>query len=279
MLDLPSMVRKMDDMGVERVVLIPTMNDPLPEVPEGLMTVMRGLMCSPLHGLARRIQDRYYTRDGHLKLDGKVYEIYDRPDNATVARALTEHPDKFYGWIFLNPRAYDDPVAELEKWRSTPGYVGVKLHPHWHRYPLRDALPIARRCEELEMPMLVHLGYGESGAWQVLTDTCPRLRLLFAHAAIPFYGRMWEAIRDNPNLFVDVSSPYLSERLVRRAVKVVGPHRVLYGTDAPYGFHESDHSYDYGRIKGWVHRLPCRAAEIDRVLGGNVLELLSGQVS
>jgi predicted TIM-barrel fold metal-dependent hydrolase len=61
---------------------------------------------------------------------------------------------------------------------------------------------------------------------------------------------------------------------VREAVRAVGPQRVLYGTDAPYGS-TSDDGYDYSEILGWVQRLPCRATEIDRMLGGNVLELLT----
>jgi len=275
-LDVPAMVGKLDAMGVDKVVLIPTMNDPLPETPELLMSVFRGLMCSPLHSLARALNSLFYTDEGNLKLRGVVYEIYARPDNEPVARAIAADPDRFLGWIFLNPSLRDpDPLDELERWRQVPGFVGVKLHPHWHGYPLRDALPIARRCEQLRMPILVHLGFGDRGRWQELTDACPKLRLLFAHAGMPHFGRMWPAIRDNPNLHVDLSSPYLNERLVRRAVKVVGPHRALYGTDAPYGFHEADHSYDYGHIKGWVHRLPERAGDIDRVLGDNVVALLS----
>ncbi|HTM22847.1 MAG TPA: amidohydrolase family protein, partial [Kofleriaceae bacterium] len=151
----------------------------------------------------------------------------------------------------------------------------VKLHPFWHRYPVRDLIPIARRCEELKLPVLIHLGDRDSGDWQVLTDACPQLRIIFAHAGMPHFDRMWGRVRQRPNLYVDLSSPYLSERLIRDAVGALGPRRALYGTDAPYGFPAADHSYDYGAIKRWVERLPGRATEIDRMLGGNVEELLA----
>jgi predicted TIM-barrel fold metal-dependent hydrolase len=61
---------------------------------------------------------------------------------------------------------------------------------------------------------------------------------------------------------------------VRAAVKALGPERCLFGTDAPYGFHEPDGSYDYGEILGWVERLPISAAAREKVLFGNALELL-----
>lgn len=275
MLEPAPLLAKMNDADIERVILIPTMNDPLPETPRALLAILRALMSSPCHPLARRLNDAFYTPEGHLRLKGSVYEIYPRPDNASVAEMLAAHPDRFLGWIFLNPKLPEDQLEELERWRQVAGFVGVKLHPHWHRYRLEDALPIARRCEDLELPVLIHLGFGDHGNWQLLASQCPRLKLIFAHAGIPHYRRMWDQIAANPNLHIDLSSPYLSERLVRKAVAAVGPERAIYGTDAPYGFHQQDDSYDYGAIKGWVERLPRRGGEIDRIFGGNVLRLLS----
>lgn len=273
MLQVPAMLRLMDQRGVDRVVLIPCMNDPLPHTPKALLWVVRRLLCSPLHGIARAISDRTLDPQGDLRLSGKTYRIYSRPDNATVAAVLAAHPQRFLGWIFLNPRL-SDHLEELERWRIIPGFVGVKLHSHWHDWPIEDALPIARRCEQLKLPILIHLGFGERGKWQVLANACPSLRLVFAHAGIPHFQRMWHDIRADPRLFLDVSSPYLDESVVREAVRAVGPQRVLYGTDAPYGS-TGDDGYDYSEILGWVQRLPCRSTEIDRMLGGNVLELLT----
>lgn len=277
MLQVPKMLAQMNERGVDRVVLIPCMNDPLPHTPKALLWAVRRLLCSPLHRAAAAIHRSTMDKEGHLRLSGKQYRIYSRPDNATVAEALAAHPDRFLGWIFLNPRL-PDHMEELERWRQVPGFVGVKLHPHWHDWEIEAALPIARRCEELSLPILIHLGFGRGGRWQVLADACPKLRLVFAHAGIPHFARMWHGIAADRRLFLDVSSPYLDEALVRDAVRAVGPERVLYGTDAPYGFVGKEHEgYDYGAILGWVQRLPNRAPEIDRMMGGNVLELLALQ--
>ena len=148
MLDVPAMIAQLDARGVDKVVLIPTMLDPLPATPEILLAALRRIMMSRAHPLARRINDLTLTRDGDLRLGRRIYQIYSRPDNETVARAITAHPDRFLGWIFLNPRA-GVGLDELEHWRATPGFLGVKLHPHWHGWDIHAALPIARRCEEL----------------------------------------------------------------------------------------------------------------------------------
>ena len=273
MLAVPAMLAQMDARGIRQVALIPCMNDPLPETPARLLAVVRRLMRSPCHPLARVIAEATITDGGDLRLGGKVHAIYPRPDNASVAEVVRAHPDRFLGWIFLNPRAAVG-LDELERWRGVAGMIGVKLHPHWHGWPLVDAIPIARRCEELGMPVLLHLGFGDRGDWRVLTAAAPRLRLIFAHAGIPHYDRIWGAIRADRRLALDVSSPYLDEALVRDAVAAVGPERVLYGTDAPYGFHDPDGGYDYGAIRGWVERLRLPARDIDRVLSGNALTLL-----
>ncbi|HVV84862.1 MAG TPA: amidohydrolase family protein [Kofleriaceae bacterium] len=282
MLDLPAMIRRLDAHGIDRVVLIPAMNDPLPETPARLLAAVRWLLRSPCHPIGRLVNEAVMTDEGDLRLGGRVHAIYPRPDNAAVARAIAAHPERFLGWIFLNPRA-GVGLAELERWRGVAGFVGVKLHPHWHGWAIEEALPIARRCEELGLPILIHLGFGARGQWRVLADACPRLRLVFAHAGMPHLDRMWGAIRGDARLWLDVSSPYLDEALVRDAVAAVGPERVLYGTDAPYGFHADDGDashevgggYDYGAIRGWCERLPVASGAIDRVLGGNVERLLA----
>src|SRR5688572_19118155 len=75
-LDVPVMLRKLDAAGIDQVVLIPTMNDVLPETPRGLLAFVRQLIDSPLHDVARRINDALMTPDGHLKLRGQIVHIY-----------------------------------------------------------------------------------------------------------------------------------------------------------------------------------------------------------
>lgn len=275
MFEVEPMRAQMAAHGVDKVVLIPTMNDPLPETPAGLLSAVRALMCSPVYSLADLI-NRAVMKDGNLKLKGKIYEIYTKPDNAQVAEVLRAHPDLFLGWIFLNPRATGNALDELEEWRTVPGYVGVKLHPHWHGWHIEEGAPIFARCEELGLPVLIHLGFGKKGDWRQIAERFPRLRVLFAHAGMPHFPRLWHKMNDYPNLYFDLSSPYLDEALVRRAVEAVGPRRTLYGTDAPYGFHV-DHDpsrYDYGHIKGWVERLPVSSSDVEGVLGANAGEFL-----
>ena len=275
MLELDRIVAKMDEVGVDRIALIPTMNDVLPETPDRLLAAMRVLMRrKATRGVAEAVHRALLTPGGNLRLEGKVYEIYPRPDNASVAEVLRAHPDRFLGWIFLNPRRDPSVLSELERWRALPGFVGVKLHPHWHDYTTDRLDPILRRCEELGMPVLIHLGFRARGDFRHMATRYPKLTIISAHAGFPFFDDLWVHAADLPNLFVDLSSPYISERLARACVAAMGPERCLYGTDAPYGFHADDGSYDYGEIRGWVERLPIPATKIEEVLGGTFARLV-----
>jgi uncharacterized protein len=276
MLDVDRVLAKMDAAGVDRVALIPAMNDPLPETPERLLTVVRALIQSqPGRWVAEALHRLTLTRDGHLRLGAKVHAIYAQPDNAAVAAVVAAHPTRFLGWIFLNPRT-GDALEELERWRSVPGLFGIKLHPHWHDYRTDLLDPILTRAEELSMPVLIHLGFRQRGDYRAICRRFPRLVVIAAHAGFPFFAELWSHARELPNLNVDLSSPYLDEELVRATVARIGPERCLYGTDAPYGFHGDDGSYDYGAIRGWVERLPVSTAARELIFQGNFRRVLDG---
>ncbi len=274
MLDLDPMLERMDAAGVDRVALIPCMNDPLPHTPERLLSAMRVAMQSaPGRLLAEGVHRALLTRDGDLKLSGAVYKIYPRPDNAAVVQASRRHPARFYGWMFLNPRDTPGVLDELEQLRAEPSMIGIKLHPHWHDYRTEILGPLLARAEELSLPVLIHLGFRKRGDVRHIAETYPRLRIIAAHAGFPFYKRLWGWSRAHKNIYVDLSSPYIDERLARRAVAAMGPQRCLYGTDSPYGFEADDHLYDYTHIRGWIDRLPITQAQRDQILGHNFVEL------
>jgi predicted TIM-barrel fold metal-dependent hydrolase len=274
-LDAEHVLAKMDGAHVDKVVMIPSMLDPLPGTPERLLAIMRRASRTVLgRVLVEATHRALLTPEGDLRLDGKVIGIYDRPDNASVARLVADHPGRFLGWIFLNPRNNPRVLDELEEWRAVPGMIGVKLHPHWHDYRTELLGPILRRVEELGLPIMIHLGFRRRGDFRAICGMFPRLRVIAAHAGFPFYDDLWAYKDAYPNLHVDLSSPYIDEPLSRAAVAAMGPERCLFGTDAPYGFHEGDGSYDYGEIRRWIERMPVSAAMRDRMLGGNFCELV-----
>ena len=275
-LDVPSALRKMDAAGVTKVGLIPAMNGALPEesgMTDILLSIMRRLMNGPARPLAELVH-RGTMVDGGVRIGKDFVEIFQMPDNDKVARVVEAHPERFFGWIFLNPAADAKVLDTLERYRAIPGMLGVKLHPHWHDYRTEILRPLLRRCEELDLPILIHLGFRKRGDFRSICSEFPKLRVISAHAGFPFYRDLWRYASECPNLHVDLSSPYIDEPLARRTVDAMGPERCLYGTDAPYGFHEPDGSSDYQEILQWIARMPLRSGEVDAVLAENAQRIL-----
>jgi predicted TIM-barrel fold metal-dependent hydrolase len=186
-----------------------------------------------------------------------------------VESVIAAHPDQFVGWVFVNPKARA-PVEEAERRFRKPGWIGVKAHPFWHRYPIDALDDVASLCQEKGKPMLVHLGGGfRSGDFRRLPHLFPRLKLVYAHAGIPWFDPLWEDALRRESVFVDLSSPYLDRALRHRALRQLGAARCLYGSDGPYGYPGRDGGYDHGAILRQIEQAGLPARELEGVLGGN----------
>jgi predicted TIM-barrel fold metal-dependent hydrolase len=122
----------------------------------------------------------------------------------------------------------------------------VKLHAWLHDYRLTDAIPLLRRCEQADLPVIVHLGLGPPEDVEAALDACPKLKLVLAHGGIPHFERLWRL----PRIRFDVALRALvSESTVKRMLEVVGSDRVLFGSDAPPGIRApGGHRYELPRL-------------------------------
>jgi len=266
------MLAAMESNGIDKTALIATMVEPFSLM--GRSNKMAGdfMRASLLHAnaLGQLVYQSTLSQKGYFVLLGKKYRIYDEPDNSVVAKVIEEHPDKFVGWIFINPAVDNDAISEIEKWSSIPGMVGVKAHPFWHRYAVEMLDSAAGWCREHGYPLLIHLGSrGGSGDYRRLPEKYPGLKVLYAHAGIPYYQKLWAYIKDKKDVYVDLSSPYLNEKLIGTTVDFLGPDKCLYGTDGPYGAQAVGDDFDYGLIKGWVETLPLSDKALEKIFSEN----------
>jgi len=269
------LLAQMREHGIGRVALIAAVSDPLHIGKAGFAfgKAMRRALQGSAPRLGRILYCSTVRRSGRVSFLGKSSAIYPAPDNEAVERVLSAHPDKFVGWVFLNPRA-TSPVEEAERRFRHPGWIGVKAHPFWHRYPVASLDDVAALCQERDKPMLVHLGAGtKRGDFRHLPQRFPRLKIVYAHAGIPWYASLWADALRRDNVFVDLSSPYLDETLRHRALRALGAARCLYGSDGPYGYPGRDGGYDHGAILRQIERAGLRSEDLDRVLGGNLMAL------
>lgn len=266
-----ALLEKMDKQDVRKVALIPNMNEPfhLKPIPKKASAMLPSLLMSRLQFVGLLLYNSTVTSDGKLSTLGIKYLLYHKPDNSYINDVLQDYPDKFFGWIFINPKTMNS-MEEAERWVGKQGWIGVKTHPFWHNYPVRMLDDVAAFCEEKSLPILMHLGGNrESGEYCYLPERHPRLKIVYAHAAVPYFREVWKYAKEKENVFVDLSSTVYTNRAVLSSViQTLGPAKCLYGTDGPYAEATQE------RMLNRIHQLPISDGEREQILGRNFLELI-----
>ena len=172
--------------------------------------------------------------------------------NNNLIEQMKEFPDNIRGICFASPQHPDESAAEIERCFAQ-GIVGIKL---WVAVKMSDPKvePIARKAIELDIPILQHTWNKTTGNMQdestpadvaVLAKKFPELRIQMAH----LYGAGFHGIADiapYPNIYPDVSGGEPEAGILEYAVSVLGPERILFGSDAPgRGF-----AVQLGKVKG-----------------------------
>lgn len=163
-----------------------------------------------------------------------------RMANDYVLRMRVAQPDAILPFCYVTPAFPDEAVAEIERCVGEQGMTGVKL---WVARRATDPGldPIMETAVALDVPVLQHAWLkatgnlpGESTPFDVadLARRHPRARIIMAHLNGVGY-RGIEAVVDAPNVVVDTSGGDPESGMVEAAVRRLGPHRVVYGSDAP----------------------------------------------
>ncbi|MCX7677631.1 MAG: amidohydrolase family protein [Spirochaetes bacterium] len=272
---IDEMIQRMDASGIDKVALMAAMNEPFKEPPVLLVKILNTLLSHTFTQWLARVFVENFTTDGDIKISGKTYKIYHHPNNSQVFEVAEKFPKRFFAWVFVRPNSSIDPIEEVHKWIKHPQFIGVKAHPFWHRYPPKQLIPIAKIISNIGKPLLIHAGYDEHGDFFELIKKIPDLKLILAHAAFPGYSSTWKKIKNNPNVFVDLSqTSYVSEAVTKSVVKYLGADRCLYGTDGPYGFSDKDGKFDFSFIKRRIEKLFPSKEMQQKILGGNFKKIV-----
>ena len=186
-------------------------------------------------------------------------------DGESVIAAVRLHPERFYGYMMVNPTA-PAVVAQVEAALATGHIHALCFFPAMHRYSIQDDR-VAALLELLAVRprvlAFVHCGVLSVGVRKALGLPSPfdmkfsnpidlhavALRFSQLRFVVPHFGAGYlrEALMLCdlcPNVYLDSSSSnswmryeeaHLDLRTVfRRALDVVGPQRLLFGTDSSF---------------------------------------------
>jgi hypothetical protein len=218
-------------------------------------------------------------------------------DEASVAAAVARHPSRLVGFFFLNPTA---PGA-LDRARAALTDLGLKticLFPAAHHYRLDDekvvgtfevaaahggaifahcgVLSIGVR-KKLGLPSHFDLRLGDPLALAATASRFPQVPVIIPHFGGGFFREALIAADSCPTIHFDTSSsngwtkfhPGLTlTEVFQRALDVVGPGRLVFGTDSSY-FPRGWQHLVYETQLDIVERLGLGKAEQATIFGQN----------
>ena len=184
-------------------------------------------------------------------------------DEDSVAAAVSRHPDRFVGFFMLNPTA-PDASDRLERALADLGLRCVCLFPAMHRYRPDDErvgkvfegaakhgaavfvhcgmLTVGVRAK-LGLPSPFDLRLGDPLAVAAVATAYPSVPVIIPHFGAGMFREALMAADQCKTIHLDTSSsnswmkyyPGLTlENVFRQALAVVGPHRLLFGTDSSF---------------------------------------------
>lgn len=162
--------------------------------------------------------------------------------NAEIEAVLRRHPDRFFGYITVNPNPPGQAVAELERWKGFHRPPLIKLHPALHKYPVHGEhyKPIWDYANQHEAVVLVHTWDSDPNCGPLLFPPIarahPKARILLGHSGVTWRGIMqaMEAAEAAPNLFLDLASSQRHRLILEKCARRVGAERILFGSDMPF---------------------------------------------
>ncbi len=183
-------------------------------------------------------------------------------DEASVSTAVQSYPDLFYGFFLLDP-LQPDAAERVNDALRNPSLHAVCLFPAMHTYSIADGrlVPIFERLSDHGVAVFVHCGALSVGVRKKLglpsqfdmrfSDPLnlhpvalhfPQIRFIVPHFGAGFFREALMLADLCPNVYLDTSSSNrwmlyegLDLRTVyRRAIDLIGPERLLFGTDSSF---------------------------------------------
>jgi predicted TIM-barrel fold metal-dependent hydrolase len=187
--------------------------------------------------------------------------------NGEVARIVSTHPDRFWGFAFVHAQSDKGRIEKLVRVAVEEyGFIGIKVH----RHDARITREVCEAARAFSLPILYD-PMGEVETVELLAGEYPDLVFIIPH--LSSFAGDWRAqstfidqLTRHPNVFTDTSGVRAFDLLLE-AVRRAGAGKILFGSDGPW-LHPA---LELGKIK----LLGLPAQDEARVMGGNLQQILS----
>ena len=186
-----------------------------------------------------------------------------------------EKHDTVFGYCVVNPNFTDHALVEIRH-RLDQGMIGMKLAAS-RRADDELLDPIAELAAECGVPILHHVWHNRRRDWpgqeasdavelKALAERFPAARFILAHLG---GGGDWahsiRAVREVPNIWVDLSGSGVDPDMLHGAVSGLGADRLLWGSDLTM-------DAAWGKLR-YLERIGLSTDELDLIASGNACRI------
>lgn len=208
-----------------------------------------------------------------------------RRANEYVAESIKKHPNRLIGWCIVSPLLGEWMIEELKRYVSTLGFKGIKLLPHLHGfYPVDSEIvhPFIEEAAKLKIPVTIHSDFNNKRCtpYQVvsLAERFPEVTFLMAHMGMDPDQIHWipSIVKKAKNVYLETScTPNLPKSVYVNPCRILGPERVIFGSDSPSLSPEVE--LKKVEIAEKIYGLTKYEKEL--ILGKNIAEILKIKIS
>ena len=255
-------LKEMDSLGIDRTVLVGIGVSKLDDVTVTPSFIFQSnLLLRTLGCIHSRKVVRSLRRSNNL---------LSKPRNDATQAAMKQNPDRFYGFAFVNPESpglHDDLRSCLDA-----GMQGIKLA--LLQYPTNlfgtSMQVIVEMAMEYNVPLFVHFGLdAKHGFLNKLFSAFPDVRFIVAHAGVQYFNQLIAIDpQKHKNVFIDLSSYFVTHKKLSKLVKTFPISRLLYGSDCPVMARSAAEGINK------IRKLDLPQNSIDQILGENISSLL-----
>ncbi len=186
-------------------------------------------------------------------------------------------PDRFRVLLWMKPltEGFNEEFERLYL-ENQDMIVGLKAHPYYSALPFNDWRyeGYIQMAERYQLPILIHTASDECSnpKWvATMAERYPRVKFILGHMELGSdHMEVIKMMRYLPNLYADTAWGGLGDIL--KAIAVVGPNRILFGSDVPIDGIDTYANPMYQQIFNEIYDyLPKDMA--DRILFQNAIDL------
>jgi hypothetical protein len=218
-------------------------------------------------------------------------------DEASVTKARAAHADRFFAAAMVNPRAWNETAMT--------GIQIACLFPAMHLYSIQEdcVRPVFEWAEQNNRAVFVHCGalsvgvraklglesrfdlrFSNPADLHAVALRHPRVPIIVPHFGAGYFREALMLADLCPNVYLDTSSSnhwmryqesHLDLRQVfRRTLDVIGPGRILFGTDSSFFPRGWQHAIfeDQARV---LYELGLSAADAELIFSANLLRIMA----